>query len=149
MTLFLHLPVLAAAFVLALSGPLGAETDAPSGELENLFIEAGVEGTFVLFDPQNDETVAVNPARAGRRFVPASTFKITNSLIALETGAVSNVDEVVATIRSSADAGDAREKLMTRRWPAEQILQYIALIDDPTHTANDDGTYRVFELVAR
>ena len=95
MTLFLHLPVLAAAFVLALSGPLGAETDAPSGELENLFIEAGVEGTFVLFDPQNDETAAVNPARAGRRFVPASTFKITNSLIALETGAVSNVDEVL------------------------------------------------------
>ena len=32
--------------------------------------------------------------------------------------AVSNVDEVVATIRGSADAADAREKLMTRRWPA-------------------------------
>merc|ERR1712150_74077 len=30
--------------------------------------------------------------------------------------AVSNVDEVVATIRSSADASEAREKLMTRRW---------------------------------
>ncbi|NBT30926.1 MAG: DNA gyrase subunit A, partial [Rhodobacteraceae bacterium] len=30
--------------------------------------------------------------------------------------AVSNVDEVVATIRSSADAAEAREKLMTRRW---------------------------------
>jgi DNA gyrase subunit A len=33
--------------------------------------------------------------------------------------AVSNVDEVVATIRASADAAEAREKLMTRRWPAE------------------------------
>ncbi|MEF9605868.1 DNA gyrase subunit A, partial [Paracoccus sp. PXZ] len=32
--------------------------------------------------------------------------------------AVSNVDEVVATIRSSADAAEARERLMTRRWPA-------------------------------
>ena len=32
--------------------------------------------------------------------------------------AVTNVDEVVATIRSSADAAEAREKLMTRRWPA-------------------------------
>lgn len=31
--------------------------------------------------------------------------------------AVSNVDEVVATIRASADAAEAREKLMTRRWP--------------------------------
>ena len=63
--------------------------------------------------------------------------------------AVTNIDEVVATIRSSADAAEAREKLMTRRWPAEQILQYIALIDDPTHTANDDGTYNLSEAQAR
>ena len=38
---------------------------------------------------------------------------------------------------------------MTRRWPAEQILQYIALIDDPTHTANEDGTYNLSETQAR
>ncbi|MEL7280118.1 MAG: DNA gyrase subunit A [Pseudomonadota bacterium] len=63
--------------------------------------------------------------------------------------AVSNVDEVVATIRSSADAAEAREKLMTRRWPAQDILEYIALIDDPTHTANDDGTYNLSEIQAR
>ncbi|QUJ77974.1 DNA gyrase subunit A [Sulfitobacter albidus] len=63
--------------------------------------------------------------------------------------AVTNIDEVVQTIRSSADAGEAREKLMTRRWPAESILQYIALIDDPTHTANDDGTYNLSETQAR
>ncbi|MEI4232879.1 DNA gyrase subunit A [Roseovarius sp. D22-M7] len=63
--------------------------------------------------------------------------------------AVSNVDEVVATIRSSADAAEAREKLMTRRWPAGDILEYIALIDDPTHPANDDGTYNLSETQAR
>jgi len=63
--------------------------------------------------------------------------------------AVSNVDEVVATIRASADAAEAREKLMTRRWPAGDILEYIALIDDPTHTANDDGTYNLSEAQAR
>jgi DNA gyrase subunit A len=63
--------------------------------------------------------------------------------------AVTNIDEIVATIRSSADAAEAREKLMTRRWPAEPILQYIALIDDPTHTANDDGTYNLSEAQAR
>jgi DNA gyrase subunit A len=34
--------------------------------------------------------------------------------------AVSNVDEVVRTIRQSADAAEAREKLMERRWPAER-----------------------------
>ncbi len=63
--------------------------------------------------------------------------------------AVTNIDEIVATIRSSVDASEAREKLMTRRWPAESILQYIALIDDPTHTANDDGTYNLSETQAR
>jgi DNA gyrase subunit A len=63
--------------------------------------------------------------------------------------AVTNIDEIVATIRSSADAGEAREKLMTRRWPARDILPYIALIDDPTHTANDDGTYNLSEAQAR
>ncbi|KIN72368.1 DNA gyrase subunit A [Sulfitobacter guttiformis] len=63
--------------------------------------------------------------------------------------AVTNIDEIVATIRSSADASEAREKLMTRRWPAESILPYIKLIDDPTHTANADGTYNLSEIQAR
>ncbi|MFA8440770.1 DNA gyrase subunit A [Yoonia sp.] len=63
--------------------------------------------------------------------------------------AVTNIDEVVATIRSSADAATARERLMTRRWPAESILEYIALIDDPTHRANEDGTYNLSEAQAR
>ena len=63
--------------------------------------------------------------------------------------AVTNIDEVVATIRASADAAEARAKLMERRWPARDILPYIALIDDPTHTANDDGTYNLSETQAR
>lgn len=63
--------------------------------------------------------------------------------------AVTNIDEVVATIRSSADAGEARSRLMERRWPAAAILEYIELIDDPTHKANDDGTYNLSEIQAR
>ncbi|WP_425471408.1 DNA gyrase subunit A [Shimia litoralis] len=63
--------------------------------------------------------------------------------------AVTNIDEIVTTIRQSQDAAEARQKLMTRRWPAQPILQYIALIDDPTHTANDDGTYNLSETQAR
>ena len=63
--------------------------------------------------------------------------------------AVSNVDEVVRTIRASSDAAEAREKLMERRWPAAEILPFIKLIDDPTHTANADGTYNLSEVQAR
>ena len=63
--------------------------------------------------------------------------------------AVSNVDEIVATIRASADPAEAREKLMTRRWPAGDIAPYIRLIDDPSHTMNEDGTYNLSEVQAR
>ena len=63
--------------------------------------------------------------------------------------AVSNVDEVVATIRSSADAAEARERLMERRWPAHDILEYLRLIDDPLHPVNEDGTYNLSETQAR
>ncbi|MDJ0826624.1 MAG: DNA gyrase subunit A [Rhodobacter sp.] len=63
--------------------------------------------------------------------------------------AVSNVDEVVATIRASADAAEARERLMARRWPAGDIAGYISLIDDPSHRVNDDGTYNLSETQAR
>ena len=63
--------------------------------------------------------------------------------------AVSNVDEVVATIRGSSDAAEARERLMTRRWPAHEIAEYLRLIDDPLHPMNEDGTYNLSEAQAR
>lgn len=63
--------------------------------------------------------------------------------------AVSNVDEIVRTIRASKDAAEAREKLMTRRWPAHDIVEYLKLIDDPLHPVNDDGTYNLSEVQAR
>jgi len=63
--------------------------------------------------------------------------------------AVSNVDEVVATIRSSHDPADARAKLMERRWPAHDIAEYIQLIDDPSHKLNEDNTYYLSETQAR
>ncbi|ETD01724.1 DNA gyrase subunit A [Rhodobacter capsulatus R121] len=63
--------------------------------------------------------------------------------------AVSNVDEVVATIRSSKDPAEARDRLMERRWPAHEIVEYLRLIDDPLHPVNDDGTYNLSEVQAR
>ncbi|MDW3216990.1 MAG: penicillin-binding transpeptidase domain-containing protein [Acidimicrobiales bacterium] len=61
----------------------------------NLFEEHGVEGTFVLREI-GDTTIRVHdPARARRAEIPASTFKILNSLIALETGVVADVDTAI------------------------------------------------------
>jgi beta-lactamase class D len=59
------------------------------------FDEAGVKGTFVLYDVSANRFIAHNLPRAQMRFIPASTFKLPNSLIGLTTGAVKSVDEVL------------------------------------------------------
>ncbi|MDX2417042.1 MAG: class D beta-lactamase [Xanthomonadales bacterium] len=64
-------------------------------EIEKLFDEAGVKGCFVLYDLNADRLIVHDLLRAEKRFIPASTFKIANSLIGLSTGAVSSVDEVL------------------------------------------------------
>lgn len=56
--------------------------------------EAGVRGTFVLYDPQAKTLRTCDPARAARRFLPASTFKIPNALNALENGIVRDEHEI-------------------------------------------------------
>ncbi|MGE3848108.1 MAG: class D beta-lactamase [Gammaproteobacteria bacterium] len=66
-----------------------------SPELAEQFRRAGVEGTFVVLDPRTGELTGHNEARASTRFVPASTFKIANTLIGLDQGAVNDVNEVV------------------------------------------------------
>jgi len=63
--------------------------------------------------------------------------------------AVANIDEVIATIRNSANAETAREALMSRHWPAMDVASLIALIDDPRHALQADGTYRLSERQAQ
>ncbi|TJZ79189.1 class D beta-lactamase [Chitiniphilus eburneus] len=83
---------LAACAVLALS-PLSRAAEPLA--LASLFQRFGVTGTFVLYDAQADTLRIYNPERAARRIVPASTFKIPNSLIALETGVVRDLEQVL------------------------------------------------------
>lgn len=62
--------------------------------LAKVFAKAGVQGTFVLYDVTAQRFSGFNAQRASTRYIPASTFKIANTLIGLSTGAVSSVDEV-------------------------------------------------------
>lgn len=66
-----------------------------SAPIAQLFKKEGVTGTFVVYDVAADTYTVHDRRRAGTRFIPASTFKIANSLIALANGAVASVDEVV------------------------------------------------------
>jgi beta-lactamase class D OXA-50 len=91
---FLHRTFLSLVLV-ALVAAAQAAPVSESPALAGAFERAGVTGTFVMFDPGKDSLVVHNPTRARTRFVPASTFKIVNSLIGLETGAVADVDVVL------------------------------------------------------
>ncbi len=59
------------------------------------FAAAGVTGTFALLRRADGAVFTVEMERAAQRFVPASTFKIATALIALETGVVKSVDEII------------------------------------------------------
>jgi beta-lactamase class D len=63
--------------------------------ISKLFNDAHIKGTFVLYDLSADKIIGFNQTRAKTRYIPASTFKIVNSLIGLSTGVVNNVDEVL------------------------------------------------------
>jgi beta-lactamase class D len=74
---------------------LSAQIDKEAPELAKVFNDKDVVGTFVLFDVKTATMLVWDEARAKKRFTPASTLKIANSLIGLEVGAVKNVDEVL------------------------------------------------------
>ena len=60
--------------------------------------------------------------------------------------AVSNLDEVVAMIRSASNPAQARERLLTREWPIGEIAQYIRLVESIEPNAEQSGgTYRLSE----
>jgi beta-lactamase class D len=58
------------------------------------FQQANVKGTFILYDLKKDQYLVYNSKRVNTRFIPASTFKIFNSLVALETGSVKDENQV-------------------------------------------------------
>jgi DNA gyrase subunit A len=63
-------------------------------------------------------------------------------LVGLAT-AVANIDEIIKLIRSAPDPAAAREQLMSRNWPADDIEPLLALIDDPRSVILEGKVYRL------
>jgi beta-lactamase class D len=75
--------------------PARPASDTVRTDWGRLFDAYGARGTFVLLDVPSGRVARYDPARAAERFIPASTFKVYNSLVALETGVIAaNVDSV-------------------------------------------------------
>ncbi len=76
-------------------------------------------GCFVLFDVQNNELVKYNNERCAERFSPCSTFKIPNSLIALEAGIFDDVDSLLKWDSTSVP----RRSWWPEKWAGDQSLR--------------------------
>jgi len=67
-----------------------------SADLANYF--PGIDpddATFVVYNPSSGQIIRHNTVRAQQRFIPASTYKIANSLIALETEVAAGAEHVI------------------------------------------------------
>ncbi len=61
-------------------------------DLAGLFADKGIAGTIVIAELNGAKIYVHNEQRANTPFVPASTFKILNTLIALDVGAITEKD---------------------------------------------------------
>ncbi len=80
------------------------QTEEVRPEFGRYYEQYQVQGTFVLFDPQKNRYTLYNPEQRNTPCTPASTFKICNSLIGLETGVIRDEHFVIpwdSTVRSN------------------------------------------------
>jgi beta-lactamase class D len=66
-----------------------------TADWNEFFNMPGIEGTFVLKKINSDTLQVYNLERINKQFLPASTFKIINSLISLEAKAVADENEII------------------------------------------------------
>lgn len=96
------LPGLCAVLLLGCGGDwFGATTGSPPrmehrADWAQLLADSGLTGVFVLWEPDSFRLESSDTVRATQGFLPASTFKIFNSLVALQTGAVKDEHEMIA-----------------------------------------------------
>lgn len=82
-------------FLVIFSLLFSAHALAEDSAITKRFAQSGIEGTMVISSLHSGQTFIHNELRAKRRFSPASTFKILNTLIALEESVISGKDALL------------------------------------------------------
>ena len=62
---------------------------------KSVFDRYGVDGCFVLYNQTDDEYIRYNANLCDTGYIPASTFKIPNSIIALEEGVIKDTNQII------------------------------------------------------
>ena len=92
----MRLVITVTAALLASAAFAGASDQLPDRQADvvaELFNSEGVDGTFVVASEDGEILHLYNDERAVVRFSPASTFKIPNTLIALDLGVLESTDD--------------------------------------------------------
>ncbi|HEX2393919.1 MAG TPA: penicillin-binding transpeptidase domain-containing protein [Bacteroidales bacterium] len=79
----------------ALISQIGFSQRTIEKDFKSQFAKYGVEGCFVLFNQADNEFVRYNTILCNYGYIPASTFKIPNSLIALEEGIIRDTNQII------------------------------------------------------
>lgn len=74
---------------------LPAFANAEDSVIAKLFAQEEVDGTVVIESLKSGQTFIHNDVRAAQRFSPASTFKVMNTLIAVEEGVIKGSSDVL------------------------------------------------------
>ncbi len=89
-----------------------------SSKVAAVFKKAAVQGTIALLNTKTGELICHNATRANRAYLPASTYKIPNTLIALETGIASGADFRIDWNQKR----NARQAWWPAAWAKDQTL---------------------------
>ncbi len=138
-------------------------------EWQLIYKENNAQGITIVYDLNNDQYYYNDTIRARKQYLPASTFKLLNSLIALETGAIKDENEVIKwdgvdrgipqwnqdhclkTAFSNSVVWFYQE--LSRRIGRKRMQQYVKLSDYGNHEINGaldsfwlDGQLRITPL---
>ncbi|MBL7985409.1 MAG: class D beta-lactamase [Flavobacteriales bacterium] len=96
--LFLFLPLI---ILYGCGGDLAGSTTGSSPLVQHradwaqVLTDSGVTGVFILWEPDSFRLESSDTVRMDSGFLPASTFKVFNSLVALQTGAVADEHTII------------------------------------------------------
>lgn len=112
-------------------------------DFQKIIDSTGLSGSILILDPQSDIYYSNDFKRCSTGFIPASTFKIPNSIIALETG--------VAKDDSTVYKWDGKKKFLPQ-WEKDLILKdafQFSCVPCYQQIAREIGTQRMKEYLKK
>jgi len=104
-------------------------------ELNKHFSACQVEGNIVIYDKNRDKWIVSDTVDIYEASLPASTFKILNLLIALETGVIDDEEEVIPfkgnvdTIKYGYRPGTYRDMTLREAFEASAVWVFLDLAE--------------------